>query len=348
MRGGGTETPAHGGSRPAFAGGSRSGAVDAVRVVGILAVVAGHTLSFPVVRPLLYSWHVPLFFFLSGYFFARNRTVTDELKRRSRTLGRPYLAWFVLIGIVFVALDSTLESATCVRLFGPFVNGQHSAMPYTTFWFVAVLFFTTVLLRCLWQLPRPVLWLIGIGGAVAGYTIGDTLARTPLSVGSALPCLIFLLLGGLAHDLRPRIAAPGSVGLGLLLLAGISIVTGFSAPVDIKQGDFGTPVLSTLVAAMISFGLILVVETGFTVLGERSGRIATQLSYAGFMVVLTHPLVLWLILTFGPSIGPWLLFATCAIIPWAAALLALRTRFAAWLTGIARTPDAAIRSGIHP
>jgi acyltransferase len=321
-------------ARPVDHTGQRSGAIDAVRVLGIAAVVAGHTLGTPLVRPLLYSWHVPLFFFLAGYLFASRRTVTEELNRRTRTLAAPYLVWFVLIAIPFVVLDSTLETGTWARLVSPFLNGANSALAYSTFWFVAVLFFSDVLLRCVKKLPRSLVWAIGVVGAVLGYTIGGALAQTPLSIGSALPCLSFMLIGSLAHTIRPRIRAAAPVGFGLLLLAGVGIEAGVSAPLDIKQGDFGTPVISTVAAGMISFGLVLVAESIFSRLGPRASRIATQLSYAGFMVVLTHPLVLWLMLTFGPPAPGWLLFTICAAIPWAAALLAVRSPASLWLTGV--------------
>lgn len=256
----------------------RSGAIDAVRVLGITAIIAGHTLGTPLVRPLLYSWHVPLFFFLAGYLFASRRTVAEEVKRRARTLGAPYLAWFVLVAIPFVILDSARENVTWARLFVPFVDGSRSAMAFTTFWFVAVLFFSVVLLRCVRRLPRSLIWAIGIVGAVLGSAFGGTLAQTPLSIGSALPCLSFLLLGGMAHTVRPHIRAAAPVGLGLLLIAAVSLASGICAPMDIKKGDFGTPIFSMVLAGMISFGLLLVAESVFNRLGARASRVATQLS----------------------------------------------------------------------
>ncbi|HEY5222463.1 MAG TPA: acyltransferase family protein [Microbacteriaceae bacterium] len=318
----------------------RSGAIDAVRVVGVIAVVAGHTLGTPFVHTLVYSWHVPLFFFLAGYFWSPRSSLTQELAKRTRTLVVPYLTWFVLIALAFVTLDSTLESSTVARLFAPFSNGQDSAMPYTTFWFVAVLFFSLILLRCLWWLPRTVVWAIAIGGALLGYFAGDTLAETPLAIGSALPCLIFVLLGTAARSVRPRIAQPGLVGLALLLASAVLVVGGLSSPLDIKQGDFGTPLLSTVVAVMISFGLLLVAESVFGRMPGSVSRLATRLSCACFMVVLLHPLVMWLMLTFGPTVPDWQLFVITAAIPLLAAMLALRSAASFWLTGVDRVPAA--------
>lgn len=312
----------------------RLSGIDAVRVLGIVAVVAGHCLTTPLVRPLFYTWHVALFFFLAGYFWRMERSFHDELTRRIRTLAIPYVVWFCIIAVPFVVLDSTRESTTWARLFTPFGNGQSSAMPYTTFWFVAVLFACTLLLRMLWLLPRPVVWMIAGVGAVLGYWVGGALARTPLSIGSVLPCLIFMMFGTVARSVRPTVAAPARTGLILVAISAAAIALGISAPVDIKQGDYGTPAVSTVVAVLIGFGLVLVAESLFARLPARAGRVATQLSYGGFMVVLTHPLVLWLLLTFGPPTPGWVLFIVCAATAWGASWLALRTPAATWLTGV--------------
>lgn len=324
--------------------GARSGAIDAVRVIGVAAVVAGHSLAIPAVRPLVYSWHVPLFFFLAGYFWSADRPVVVELRARTRTLARPYAAWWILIALVFVPLDATRESTTAIRLLGPFVNGELSAMPYTTFWFVSALFATVMLLRILWMLPRAIVWAVAIAGSICGTLFGDVLAQTPLAIGSALPCLIFLMLGTLARPLRARITRPGVVGVVLLIISTVLVASKISAPLDIKQGNYGTPVVSVLTAVAISFGLVLVAESLFArVAASRHSVLdwwlnagATRLAYAGLAVVLMHPLVLWLMLRFAPPVPNWLVFVVTLIVPWVIGVAVLRTSASPWLTGVER------------
>ena len=307
----------------------RSGAIDAVRVLGIVAVVAGHTLNTPLVRPLFFTWHVPLFFFLAGYFWS-NATLTEDLAKRARTLGRPYVTWLLIIALPFVLLDG---QPTGARLLGPFYDGTQSAMPYTTFWFVSALFFTVILLRCLQIFPLLIRWAIAIAGLALGYFAGSTLAQTPLSIGSALPCLCFVLFGTLAAKVRPRIRRPALVGLALLALSATLIAAGFASPLDIKVGDFGTPVLSVLVAVSISFALVLVMEALFRHLPVAVGDGATRLATAGFTVVLSHPLILWLMLKFFPAVPDWGIFGIAVVVPWIVGLLSLRTAASPWLTG---------------
>jgi acyltransferase len=313
--------------------GRRSGAIDAVRVLGVIAVVAGHSLALPFIRPLVYSWHVPVFFFLAGYFWSRDRGVKAELVGRMRTLGLPYVSWFVVIACAFVPLDALLETMTPSRLLGPFYNGELSAMPYTTFWFVSALLATVLLMRLVAPLPWPIVWALGIAGSVAGFFFGGALAQTPFAVGSAIPCLIFVLLGTLARTLRPRVTRAGLLGFALLAVSAALVTSRLALPLDIKQGNYGTPGVSVLVAAAISFGLILVAESVFAHLQPRVHRAATGLSRAGFVVVLAHPLVLWVLLKFTPGLPNVLVFAITLTVPWAVGLVAARTPAARWLTG---------------
>lgn len=319
-------------------GSGRSGAIDAVRVLGVIAVVAGHSLALPFVRPLVYSWHVPLFFFLAGYFWSRHRGVRAELPARVRTLALPYATWFVVITCAFVPLDALLETMDPSRLLGPFYNGELSAMPFTTFWFVSSLFATALLMRLASTLPWPIMWGLGIAGAVAGCLFGGVLAQTPFAIGSAVPCLIFVLAGSLARTLRPRVTRAGLLGFVLLAVSALLVASRLAKPLDIKQGDYGTPGLSVFVAVAISFGLILVAEAVFRHLRPRVHHAATGLSRAAFVVVLAHPLVLWILLKFAPGVPNALVFAVTLTVPWAVGLVAVRSPTAPWLTGGGRVP----------
>ena len=92
-----------------------------------------------------------------------------------------------------------------------------------------------------------------------------------------------------------------------------------------KQGEFGTPVLSLLVSAAISIGLILLAESA--VRPGRFSRWCTLLALPLLTVELLHPIFLW---TAWPG---WLTFLAAMIIPLLVGLVALRTPASPWLTG---------------
>jgi acyltransferase len=101
-------------------------------------------------------------------------------------------------------------------------------------------------------------------------------------------------------------------------------------------GNFGTPVISVLVAAAISFALVLLAEVTFSHLPKSVSGSATQLAYAGFTVVLVHPLILWLMLKFFPAVPDWTIFALALTVPWLVGMLSIRTAASRWLTGTKR------------
>ncbi|HEU0256711.1 MAG TPA: hypothetical protein VFQ96_02610, partial [Microbacteriaceae bacterium] len=97
------------------------------------------------------------------------------------------------------------------------------------------------------------------------------------------------------------------------------------------------PVLSMLVAACVFFGLILVAEALFRVLGPAAHAVVTRLSFAGILVVLLHPLVWWIVLSFVPALPGVMIFVVCAVVPWTVGTLSLWSKPAGWLAGTGRS-----------
>jgi acyltransferase len=67
--------------------GTRSVPFDAVRVLAMLAILAGHVWVNGPARLFLYTWHVPIFFVLSGYLWKPNRSLAGEVKNRVRSVA---------------------------------------------------------------------------------------------------------------------------------------------------------------------------------------------------------------------------------------------------------------------
>ena len=63
--------------------------IDMAKGYGILGVVIGH-ITTPGITVWLYTFHIPLFFFLSGYLFNANYSFDTFLKRRVKSLLIPY------------------------------------------------------------------------------------------------------------------------------------------------------------------------------------------------------------------------------------------------------------------
>lgn len=308
----------------------RSGAIDLVRLIAVAAIVAGHAFTKDVTEAWLYSWHVAVFFILTGYLWKPGRMLRTEVSRRALSLGRPYVAGFVVLTVVLLLVrpEGALDTIA-----GGVEGGRFAQMPYVTLWFVSALFFTTVLFRAIGRLPYAVQWGIGIAGAAVAWSWSEPLSRTPLGVGYIATCLIYLLIGDALRRVRENITLPWLVGALSLAAGALLVGVGAAAPLDIKLGDDGTPALSTIASSAISIGLILLAES--VVRPGRFSKVCTLLALPLLTVVLLHPLVLWL------GVPSWAQFVLGIVVPLAIGLAALRTPLAPWVTGQNRMVGAA-------
>lgn len=323
---------------------SRSVAIDVVRVLGVLAVIVGHFYSGPdgpprLVGAAIYSWQVPIFFFLTGYLWKRGRTLRSEATARAHSLLVPYAAWMTIFGLPLIVITTFASGEVPWGSIGTAIWGggmvRGSFAPY---WFLPVLFFAAIAMRMLERLPFWAAWGAAAVGLAAAYFWGGFLATSPLNVLVALPCLVFVLLGQVVSAIETRVRMRGVVGVALLV-AGLSVfLLSFVAPLDMKLGDFGTPVLSVLASATICTGLVWTAKAAFDG-GDfiASGQV-TELALVSVVVLLTHTFAFIPPLLIGlPSIA---ILGFAIVASWAVGLLIHRTPASMILAGVPRRGSA--------
>ena len=70
--------------------------IDIAKGITILLVILGHCLNDGIIRQYIYSFHMPLFYILSGYFFKKQKT-KDLLKKGFKRLVLPYIVTSMVI-----------------------------------------------------------------------------------------------------------------------------------------------------------------------------------------------------------------------------------------------------------
>ncbi len=114
------------------------------RGVGILLVTIGHSepiaQAFPLVFKIIYSFHMPLFFFMSGFFSVRlvNSPWCNEVLPRTARLYLPYLIISLSYGLIKFFVPTLKRPVVPGELFGqilfyPFEN------PALFLWFLYIL-----------------------------------------------------------------------------------------------------------------------------------------------------------------------------------------------------------------
>lgn len=314
----------------------RDPGVDLLRILGILAIVAGHVWPTPVVRDIVYSWHVPVFFYLSGYLWARNRSVAEEVRARSRSLLRPYMFWGILIFAAYASALFLRNEASGPVLLAPLYGGRYAGGPFSTFWFVSTLFVCALLWRFLSITPIWTRVAIVVFASVLGWVYGPELSATPLAIGNAIPALTFVAAGQAARHMKLGEQKWSSVvACCSLIVAAAAVLTGASKPVDIKQGDWGTPLLSTVTAIVICSAMIVLVEHYSALITAVWASRITAGARAGLTVILLHPSII----ACGSAIDApeALTFGCAAVVPLAIGLVAVSTPLSTWMTGSPRT-----------
>ena len=116
--------------------------IDISKGIGVILLVIGHMPSIPyVIQNWIYSFHMPLFFFLSGYTFKIKDSVKDNLKKMFRRLIIPYLIYnviFLLSDIILFGRKSTTVNADLNDM----ISGQGS---FGVIWFLLSLFWVQII-----------------------------------------------------------------------------------------------------------------------------------------------------------------------------------------------------------
>ncbi|HRO93966.1 acyltransferase family protein [Citricoccus sp.] len=264
--------------------------MDVLRIVSIVAVVAGHAYGPRLPGgEYLEIWRMPLFFFLTGYFWTRGRPFELELRARWKNLAVPYLVWAVIMSVAAWAWTRDAPDGFWPLMATGWYGGSDQAPPWWAFWFISVLFFVTVLRRWLERFPAWVAWAVSVVGLVLALLPDSLLGRTPLGLGLALPCLFFVLAGEWFRcGVLPRIQGnraligAGCVGVGLLAVRlGVE-------PLNIKFAGFGTFLLTPVVGALTAAGLVLIFSTVVDRIVRGLSRPVSAVVRTGTVVVLFH------------------------------------------------------------
>src|SRR5689334_23587470 len=116
--------------------------MDIARGIGILLVVLGHN-DFEVLslfaRQLIYSFHIPLFFFLSGYFVNTSLSFFDFFKKRFNGLLKPFLFTLFLIYFTSISFEKMGFNTAITRIVKALYGTGHY-IDWVQLWFLPELF----------------------------------------------------------------------------------------------------------------------------------------------------------------------------------------------------------------
>lgn len=170
--------------------------IDVLKGWGIILVIWGHSSQF--LFNEIYSFHMPLFFFLSGCFFNWKMSSKDFVKKKVRQLLIPYFIFFLLSCLyymILLALTGRFSLETLFMLEGIFpINNE---IINTPLWFLYALFWMSLLyyiIRRYFQNDLLII-LICLLINVLHYILKENNILQPCFIGRAMQGLLFIHLG---------------------------------------------------------------------------------------------------------------------------------------------------------
>ena len=231
--------------------------IDKAKGVGMLLVILGH-MHYPhsdLVSKFIFAFHMPLFFFLSG-FLHKNNFGKEYVLRRIDALLVPYLIWSVVIW----GVNSSWGRQYMGEFWDiPLGNG------YGITWFLSCLFIVDVAGAYVAHLfGRCVIYMIVVG---CGCVLLGNLHMIPVveCFNSALLAIGFWLIGWCYSKYKLVETIIKHFKWLMPLIFAIGMMYLFNTKVDIRVGRIGNP----LIAYPVALSWIILLLLGVRFLGKR-------------------------------------------------------------------------------
>ena len=179
--------------------------IDVSKGMGILLVIIGHCVYFgKFVHNWIFSFHMPLFFILSGLFFQKN-TLQNFFFKKTKQLIFPYII-FCIIGIIITLIIPQWRYITFTEILKDIYLGYPNSINISSIWFLICLFIAMLLLNLILHILKKnaligysVLFFIILYGFILGrfpkILSIFPLKRMPFDSDSACVALLFPWIG---------------------------------------------------------------------------------------------------------------------------------------------------------
>ena len=232
--------------------------VDIAKGLAIICVVFGHTYRGLKLDAYIYTFHIPLFFFISGLLFSPDKYTSFKLffQRKSITLLLPYVTFYIISYFYWLLIERKLRPEhPPVELYKPIIGLFYGTdyddymWPNGALWFLTCLFVTEIIFYSLLQkikapkhLLTTLLFVAAIGIIINNYIF----FKLPFGIESSFMALVFLGLGYLSKSLSRKLCLINFKYLlftsifCLLLVYFLSTING---EIDMDYGTYGSPYL---------------------------------------------------------------------------------------------------------
>ena len=240
--------------------------IDSLKGFAIMLMVLCHSGLHNSATQWIYSFHMPLFFIVSGFLFSEpnSRNFLQYLRKKVKQLLVPFLIFSLVL-----CFGRRNYVDWCYILYGS-RNALAEATTFTPLWFLPCFFLSTLIFRSAFYIPNDILryviiCIIGITGFVLSRIMPSGAIGLPWNLNVALVGVFLMLIGFAIKKIKI-----GPILGGAILVLGSTMaftnlpncLTEGNPHVEMSIGEFGNPILFTATAAMITIGLLALWNKG--------------------------------------------------------------------------------------
>ncbi|MBQ9232116.1 MAG: acyltransferase family protein [Prevotella sp.] len=230
--------------------------IDMTKGLGMILVIAGHTFALGYSAPI-YSFHMPLFFFLSGLVYneAKYNSFGKLTKAKALQLMKPWLVFYLVSLCVSLIIPVWREQLSVKQMLIELYTANSNTINNSSIWYCICLFVMFVLLYpalAVLNLLKPatriiaivivgllLLWLKEVLNIISPEYVRLIDNRLPFKMDSAAVALVFFLIGYYYKGLIHRLVS--HTNWKMFFLAVVLFVVGFFVNrwSNINSMDFG-------------------------------------------------------------------------------------------------------------
>lgn len=185
---------------------------DIAKGISIICIILGH-IEHKQIQQFVFTFHVPIFFLITGYFITEKRSIKAFIKNKFKTLIVPYICTCIVIILLgtlrdglFYGMNAAKESATGWLYASLYGSGIDYSEPFYikaigAIWFLWASFWGSIFLRCTlgvkWEYR---FFIVGVLFLVGYYS--RELFWFPLSIQAGYCATLFIYLGNIARKLK--------------------------------------------------------------------------------------------------------------------------------------------------
>lgn len=299
----------------------RQSYLDIAKGFAMVCIVLGH-MSNPTINRLVYPFHVPIFYLITGYFINTKRPMKDFIVRKARTLLVPYLIACGLLTVA-VCVKAACNGNDVLPVFKEYMlaafwgSGSPRHAPFEipsigALWFLLACFWGSIFTRVILVLRVEARLVASILLLLFGWCTSSF--WMPFSIQAGASAALFMYIGNVASHSKAAIESLSHEARLLCLVGSIAIwasfVYGFESfwLVSSNVGRGGGDILGSLCASGVVIWASRVIDS-------HNGWLGRGLAYIGrysLIMLIVHIIELRAIpwYDFAETLSAWLCLPT--------------------------------------